>query len=335
MSVRKATTAGRSATGRPRSGCRDGGEVVLGPLLPQQVPSAPGPQPVAEPSRSRRQQSSGGTGGGSGADRQVSAEPGSRVCVSVIARSETLGSPVARVSVVGIAPGSIGVVEGCDRRPAGSRRCARTSSSWRPASTTRPSCRNATWSAWCSSSGETVVMIVVRPRRCSASRRAISASVWASTAEVGSTSTRISGSAASARASTTRCRWPPDRPRPRSSIRPCQPPGRASNTSSAAAVTHGLLGLLPGQPTVRVDRGLQGAGEHRAGGVADQDPLADARRSATSARSTEPIRTPQRRSARSASRSELRSRSLTCRVRAARRAARPGQPFSTSRLTGS
>ncbi len=36
------------------------------------------------------------------------------------------------------------------------------------------------------------------------------------------------GVLASARASTTRCRCPPDSPRPRSSSWPCQPPGRAS-----------------------------------------------------------------------------------------------------------
>ena len=40
------------------------------------------------------------------------------------------------------------------------------------------------------------------------------ASVWASTALVGSTSTRISGSAASARASTRRWRCPPENERP-------------------------------------------------------------------------------------------------------------------------
>ena len=69
---------------------------------------------------------------------------------------------------------------------------------------------------------------VVRPRRSSVTRSAMRASVWASTAEVGSTSTRIGASTASARASTTRWRWPPDRPRPRSSSWPCQPSGSAS-----------------------------------------------------------------------------------------------------------
>ena len=61
------------------------------------------------------------------------------------------------------------------------------------------------------------------------------ASVWASTALVGSTSTRISGSARSARASTSRCRWPPENDRPRSSIVASRPSGSASSTSIAFA----------------------------------------------------------------------------------------------------
>ena len=57
-----------------------------------------------------------------------------------------------------------------------------------------PASRKTTRSAWCSHSGDTVVTTVVRPRRCSATRSAIRASVWASTAEVGSTSTSTGGS---------------------------------------------------------------------------------------------------------------------------------------------
>ena len=59
--------------------------------------------------------------------------------------------------------------------------------------------------------------------RASRSRRAIRASVCASTALVGSTRTRISASASSARASTSRCRWPPESERPRSSTWPSEP----------------------------------------------------------------------------------------------------------------
>ena len=87
------------------------------------------------------------------------------------------------------------------------------------------------------------------PAGCSWSRRwcgrrgaraaatAIRASVWASTAEVGSTRTRISGSATSARASTSRCRWPPEKQRPRSATTVSRPSGSASRMSSAQAVS--------------------------------------------------------------------------------------------------
>ena len=63
---------------------------------------------------------------------------------------------------------------------------------------------------------------VPRPARAAASRSAMAASVCASTAEVGSTASSISGSAWTARASRTRCRWPPDRLRPAQLDRPAQ-----------------------------------------------------------------------------------------------------------------
>ena len=69
-----------------------------------------------------------------------------------------------------------------------------------------PSARRCTYttrSAASSSSGLVVSTIVVRPARCARRPRAILASVCASTALVGSTRTRISGSASSARASRT------------------------------------------------------------------------------------------------------------------------------------
>ena len=90
-----------------------------------------------------------------------------------------------------------------------------------------------------SSSGLVVVTTVVRPARCSRRRSAMRASVWASTAEVGSTSTSTSGSAASARASTSRWRWPPEKVRPRSATTVSSPSGSASRMSSAEAVSQG------------------------------------------------------------------------------------------------
>ncbi len=63
------------------------------------------------------------------------------------------------------------------------------------------------------------------------------ASVWASTALVGSTSTRISAFASSARTSTSRCRCPPENERPRSSTISSRPAGSATRTSSAAATS--------------------------------------------------------------------------------------------------
>ena len=56
-------------------------------------------------------------------------------------------------------------------------------------------------------------------------------SLSGSTALVGSTSTRISGSSVSARASTRRWRWPPEKLRPRSSMTVAMPSSSASRMS--------------------------------------------------------------------------------------------------------
>ena len=174
-------------------------EVLLRPPLPQQVPPRQARSRYRERALARRQQRVRHPRRRRRA-RQVSAEPGSPVCSSVI-----VGLPRSRHRGRGPPRGGSSAL-----LAAAAPRACRTPATGRPD-------RKATRSAWCSSSGDTVVTIVVRPRRCSASRSAIIASVCASTAEVGSTSTRISGSSASARASTSRCRWPPDSPRPRSS----------------------------------------------------------------------------------------------------------------------
>ena len=117
---------------------------------------------------------------------------------------------------------------GISGRPSGLGVC-RSATTW-------PSTSRATSSAWSSMSGLAVVTTVVRPSRCRRSRSAIRASVCASTADVGSTSTRMSGSVTSARVSTSRCRWPPENDRPRSSTSVSSPSSSASITSSADAV---------------------------------------------------------------------------------------------------
>ena len=60
-------------------------------------------------------------------------------------------------------------------------------------------------------------------------------SVWVSTAEVGSTRTRNSGSISSTRTRASRWRWPPEKLRPRSSTTVSRPCSSASRTSSALA----------------------------------------------------------------------------------------------------
>ena len=101
------------------------------------------------------------------------------------------------------------------------------------------------------------------------------ASVWASTALVGSTSTRISASASSARAKTTRWRWPPENERPRSSTLPSSPCGSDSSTSSAFATATRLedgriVRAVPGVELVP-----ERAGEEQRVGLADHDPSPD------------------------------------------------------------
>ncbi len=106
---------------------------------------------------------------------------------------------------------------------------------WVPVTRTFPPSTRTTSSTTSSTSGLAVTSTVVRPRRASASRDAMRASVWASTALVGSTSTSTSASVSSARARATRCRCPPDSERPFSGRSPSSPPGTESRTSPASA----------------------------------------------------------------------------------------------------
>src|SRR5690606_38501074 len=113
---------------------------------------------------------------------------------------------------------------------------SRESSAWVPVAWTLPSRIQAIRSARVSHSGEAVTTAVVRPRRASATRSATRDSVWASTAEVGSTARSTSASAATALARRRRWRCPPERFRPPSAISPSRLAPRLEWTSSAQAV---------------------------------------------------------------------------------------------------
>ena len=84
----------------------------------------------------------------------------------------------------------------CLTGPPRGRRCAGRRRWWRAARGGCPrrplaAVQERTWSTWSSSSGLAVMTTVVRPARCARSRSAIRASVCASTALVGSTSTSV------------------------------------------------------------------------------------------------------------------------------------------------
>ncbi len=144
-----------------------------------------------------------------------------------------------------------------------------------PSATTRPPRTRTTLSAWSSTSGLVAAITVVRPARASRSRRAILASVWASTALVGSTRTSTSASASSARARTSRCRWPPENDRPRSSTSASSPSGSASRTSSAFATEIACEDLLVVRAAPGIELGAQLPGEENRIGLADDDPSTD------------------------------------------------------------
>ena len=169
----------------------------------------------------------------------------------VQAQDQTQGAPVAPQQPQGVLaqggrvsdgqlhgappPGGRRPVDGGRRRrrrrarPRAVARAAPTSVSRRaarggcPRPRTRPSSTRTTSSTRSSTSGLAVTTTVVRPARALASRAAMRASVWASTALVGSTSTSTSASVSSARARASRCRWPPDSERPFSVTSPSRP----------------------------------------------------------------------------------------------------------------
>ena len=93
----------------------------------------------------------------------------------------------------------------------------------------------------------------------------------ASTAEVGSTSTRISGSADSARASTSRCRWPPEKLRPRSATIGVEALGqRLEDVAGGRGVERALDLAEAGD----VEPVAEPTGEEQRAGVGHQDPAA-------------------------------------------------------------
>ena len=124
---------------------------------------------------------------------------------------------------------------------------------------------------WC------VQTTVVRPAGRRARRAAMRASVCASTALVGSTSTSTGGSASSARVSRSRCCWPPENSRPRSATVVSSPSGSAVDDVLGAGRVQrrpdplGLGDARSGQLVA------QPAGEEPGVVVGHQDELADRR----------------------------------------------------------
>ena len=120
---------------------------------------------------------------------------------------------------------------------------------WVPSATTRPSRRKATRSTWSSTRGLEVVTTVVRPIRCPTAAEPRSGPRCGRPRKRSARpGTRISGSALSARASTSRWRWPPENDLPRSAIPRCRrPSGRASRMSSDDAVSRARRPRLRGR----------------------------------------------------------------------------------------
>src|SRR4029077_19899991 len=84
-----------------------------------------------------------------------------------------------------------------------------SSSVWAPAATTRPPSMSATRSARGSVDGRWTTSSPVTPSSTRASDSSITASVWTSTDDSGSSSTSTGGLPRTARASASRCRCPP------------------------------------------------------------------------------------------------------------------------------
>ena len=126
-----------------------------------------------------------------------------------------------------------------------------------------------------------VITVVRRPSswRAARSRAATSSSVWASTALVGSTSTRTSGSATSTRARAIRCRCPPENPRPRLVDLLVEPVGQGVEHVLGGGDVEGghQVGVAAGMRGVgpRVELVAQHAGEQPGVGLGDQHPAAD------------------------------------------------------------
>ena len=113
------------------------------------------------------------------------------------------------------------------------------------------------------------------PPRATRSLFAIRASVWASTALVGSTSTRSSAFERSARARTSLWRCPPENERPRSSIVVSSPSGSASITSSAFAIaTAEWIASSSSGPAPGIEALAKRAREEHRVRLADDDPPA-------------------------------------------------------------
>ena len=187
---------------------------------------------------------------------RAAAEPGGRLALlGLLVVDLGLAAPVGRcVAVMRAPPRS-------RRRPRAARGRPGTvasSSRWSPTWVMVPSWRTATRSA--SSTVEarwaTTRPVVAESTRCSAS--STSFSVWTSSADRVSSSTRTRGWASTARARASRWRWPPDRAMPCSPIRVSSPQGRSWTkpawlTSMADAISSSVASA---RPRVRFSRAL-------------------------------------------------------------------------------
>ena len=196
--------------------------------------------------------------------------------------------------------------------------------------------QDATRSAWCSSSGETVITMVVRPAPVGASRSAITrlgVRVDRRRRLDQDQDLRVEAPApepvrpAAAGPRTARARARRSRPASRRAA--------PSKTSSAAAVCSAASAWLRRQPAVRVDGRLQGSGEHRLAAVADHDLLADGGQRYVGEIDRCPELTPQLLPGELALPASSRRSSASRWRSSACRAARPLSPSSMSRLTGS
>lgn len=127
-----------------------------------------------------------------------------------------------------------------------------TSSSCRPCSTIRPESNTKIRSACCTLASRWAITMVVRPVDAAAIACFTSLSVVASSCDVASSSSKISGSRMSARAIAKRWRWPPDNFDPWAPTSVLYPSGRLMMNSCsshffATVMISASLASVPGR----------------------------------------------------------------------------------------